>query len=209
MQLTAPKCCAIRKLLGGGMPRASRSSKCQLEPELNLSRRGHGLEDAAHVRSWNGVPARVTAEKNLFTISTTGPNGGGVYRHVEIGVIEEVEEVSAKLQADALLETHLFRAGEIKILQGRTAHDIASRVSVCSRGRQGKHTGRIEPCSGVSGRQTARFDARVQVRPIGWKIRPVLRVIETPKVGGERRARYERDNATEAPASHQFAPEPR
>src|SRR6267154_6411467 len=193
----------------GGMPRASPGSKCHLEPELNLSRRCHGLEDASCVRGWNGVPARITAEENLITISTTGPNGSGVYRHVEIGVIEEVEEVSAKLQAEMLLETHLFRDGEIKILQGRTAHDIASRVSVCSRGRQGKHTGRIEPCSGVSGRQTARFDARVQVRPIGWKIRPVLRVIETPKVGGARRARYERDNTTEAPASHQFAPEPR
>src|SRR5260370_12759693 len=98
---------------------------------------------------------------------------------------------------------------KIKILQGRTSNDSASRVSVYSRGRQGKHTRRIEPCSGVSTRQTAGFNARVQVRPIGWKIRPVLRVIETPKVGGERRARYERDNSTEAPASHQFAPEPR
>src|SRR5260370_447925 len=114
------------------------------------ARRCHGLEDASYVRSWNGVPARVTAEENLITISTTGPNGSGVYRHVEIGVIEEVEEVSAKLQADALLETHLFRDGEIKILQGRTAHDIASRVSVFSPARQGKHTGRIEPCSVIS-----------------------------------------------------------
>src|SRR5439155_16581534 len=133
------------------------------------------------------------------TVSTTGPNGSSVYRDVEIGVIEEVEEVSSKLQADTLLEMHLFRDVKIKILQGRTAHDIASRVSVYSRWRQGKHTGRIEPCSGVSTRQTARFDARVQVRPIGWKIRRVLRVIETPKVGCERRARYERDNSTEAP----------
>ena len=90
------------------MPRASRISKCHLEPELNLSRRCHGLEDASRVWSWNGVSARVTAEENLITISTTGPNCSGVYRHVEIGVIEEVEEVSAKLQADALLETHLF-----------------------------------------------------------------------------------------------------
>ncbi len=92
----------------GGMPRASRGSKCHLEPELNLSRRCHGLEDASCVRSWNGVSARITAEENLITISTTGPNGSSVYRHVEIGVIEEVEEVSAKLQADPLLETHLF-----------------------------------------------------------------------------------------------------
>jgi len=92
----------------GGMPRASPGSKCHLEPELNLSRRCHGLEDASCVRSWNGVPARITAEENLITISTTGPNGSSVYRHVEIGVIEKVEEVSAKLQADAPLETHLF-----------------------------------------------------------------------------------------------------
>src|SRR5258708_6899049 len=140
MQLLAPKCCQIRKISGTGMPRASRSSKCQLEPELNLPRRCHGLKDASSVRSWNGVPARVTAEENLITISTTGPNGSCVYRHVEIGVIEEVEEVSAKLQADPLLETHLFRDVEIKILQGRPAHDIASRVSVFSRRRQGKHT---------------------------------------------------------------------
>src|SRR5258708_14576081 len=174
MQLLAPKCCPIRKISEGGMPRASRISKCQLERELNLARRCHGLEDASRVRRWNGVSARVTAEENLITISTTGPNGSGVYRHVEIGVIEEVEEVSAKLQSDPLLETHLFRDGEIKILQGRTAHDIASRVSVFSRPRQRKHTGRIEPCSGISSRQTARFDARGQVRPIGWKNRPVL-----------------------------------
>src|SRR6266446_9972621 len=85
-----------------------RVSECHLEPELNLPRRCHGLEDASRVLRWNGIPARVTAEENLITISTTGPTGSGVYRHVEIGVIEEVEEVSAKLQADALLETHLF-----------------------------------------------------------------------------------------------------
>src|SRR5258706_2448560 len=189
------------------MPR--RSSKCHFEPKLNLPRRCHGLEDASRARSWNGVPARVTAEENLITISTTGPNGSGVYRHVEVGVIEEVEEVSAKLHANALTETHLFRDVEIRILQGRTAHDIASRVSVFSRGRQGEDTGQIEPCSRVSSRQAARFDAMVQVRPIGWKIRPVLRVIETPKVGGERRARYERDNTTQAPASHPFVRETR
>src|SRR5260370_12955964 len=136
------------------------------------SRRCHGLKDAASVRSWNGVPARVTTEENLITISTTGPNGSCVYRHVEIGVIEEVEEVSAKLQADPLLETHLFRDVEIKILQGRTAHDIASRVSVFSPARQGKHTGRIEPCSVISSLQTRRFDPRLPVRPIGWIMCP-------------------------------------
>src|SRR5260370_11080055 len=193
----------------GGMPRASRGSKCQLEPELNVSGRCHCLEDASRVRSRNGVPARVTADENLITISTTGPNGSGVYRHVEIGVIEEVEEVSAKSQADPLMETHLFRDVEIKILQGRTAHDIASRVSVFSRGRQGKHTDRIEPCSGISSRQTARFDARVQVRPIGWKIRPVLRVIETPNVARERQTPYHRYHSHKAPAPHPYAPEPR
>src|SRR5260370_14651247 len=48
----------------------SRGSKCHLEPELNLSRRCHGLEDTSCVRSWNGVPARITAEENLITIST-------------------------------------------------------------------------------------------------------------------------------------------
>src|SRR5260370_19403658 len=117
MQLLAPKCCAIRKISGTGMTRASRSSKCQLEPELKLARRCHGLEDASRVRSWNGFSARVTAEENLITISTTGPNGSGVYRHVEIGVIEEAEEVSAKLQSDPLLEPHLFRAFEITLLQ--------------------------------------------------------------------------------------------
>src|SRR5260370_2784716 len=186
MQLMAPKCCVIRKILGGGMLRASRISKCNLEPELNLSRRCHGLEDASCVRSCNGVPARITAEENLITVSTTGPNGSGVYRHVEIGVIEEVEEVSSKLQADALPETHLFRDVAIKILQGRTAHDIASRFSVFSRGRQGKHTGRIEPCSGISSRQPARFDARVQVRPIGWEIWPVLPGFQYHRVRGAR-----------------------
>jgi hypothetical protein len=88
------------KMFRGGMPRASRGSKCHLEPELNLSRRCHGLEDASCVRTWNGVPARMTAEENLITISTTGPNGSSVYRHVKIGVIEEVEEVSKHLSAN-------------------------------------------------------------------------------------------------------------
>jgi hypothetical protein len=57
------------------MPRASQISKCHLEPELNLSRRGHGLENAVYVRGWNGArpgpsPAlRSTAHPiNLFTI---------------------------------------------------------------------------------------------------------------------------------------------
>src|SRR5260370_34672133 len=85
----------------GGIPRASRGSKCHRERELNLSRRCHGLEDASCVRSWNGVPARITAEENLITISATGPNGSSVYRHVEIRVIEESDEVSAKIQAQA------------------------------------------------------------------------------------------------------------
>jgi len=84
------------KMFWGGMPRASRGSKCHLEPELNLSR----LEDASCVRTWNGVPARMTAEENLITISTTGPNGSSVYRHVKIGVIKEVEEVSKHLSAN-------------------------------------------------------------------------------------------------------------
>ena len=44
----------------------------------------------------DGVPARITAEENLITIS--GPNGSSVYRHVEIGVIEEVEEVRANFR---------------------------------------------------------------------------------------------------------------
>ena len=43
------------------MPRASQISKCHLEPELNLSRRGHGLENAVYVRSWNGVLAQAPA----------------------------------------------------------------------------------------------------------------------------------------------------
>src|SRR3954453_20395676 len=87
----------------GGMPRASQGSKCHLEPELNLSRRCHGLEDASCVRSWNGDPARITAKENLITISTTGPNGSSVYRHVEIGVIEAVEELVAVHQHRSLL----------------------------------------------------------------------------------------------------------
>src|SRR5260370_7360686 len=83
-----------------------RVSECHLEPELNLPRRCHSLEDASRVRSWNGVPARVTAEENLITISTTGPNGSSVYRHVEIVMIEAVKQITANLQADSLLYTH-------------------------------------------------------------------------------------------------------
>src|SRR5260370_37415483 len=48
-----------------------RSSKCQLEPELNLSRRCQGLEDASRVRSSNALPARVTDAEHLITICTT------------------------------------------------------------------------------------------------------------------------------------------
>jgi hypothetical protein len=42
----------------------------------------------------------MTAEENLITISTTGPNGSSVYRHVKIGVTEEVKEVSKHLSAN-------------------------------------------------------------------------------------------------------------
>src|SRR5260370_34183811 len=61
-----------------------RSSKGQLEPELNLSRGCHGLEDASRVRSWNAVPARVTAEDDLFTVPPPDTTGSCVYMYVAI-----------------------------------------------------------------------------------------------------------------------------
>src|SRR5260370_17732070 len=80
-----------------------RSSKCHFEPELNLPRRCHGLEDASRARSRNGVPARVTAEENLITISTTGPTGRWVSRHVQIGGVDDVEAVRPHLPPLPLL----------------------------------------------------------------------------------------------------------
>src|SRR5262249_32692463 len=138
---------------------------------------------------------------NAGRIRQRGRGEGDEVRRVEIGAIQQIEELGAELDVEAFVDARVFEHGEIPGGETGADESVAAQVAVEADGRRRRDKGLgIEPLTGFSENHAA-IEIRIDEGPHGIAVVVVVRWV-VAQLGRKRKTRLSGDDAGYRPAAH-------